>query len=271
MENLSKVTKAIKPAQIPNLLLSQGVATATTEVIAKILGIPKNQVSQRMAPLKLRGEIITPAKGLWVPVPPEYLAWGAPAALDLIAPFMSYFGANYYVGWLSAAELHGASHHAPQVFQVATDMAIRDRTVGRTSLRFFQRSNLQHIPVIKKESKNGLVRVSSKEATLLDITTNIRMVAGIDNAANLVVELCDDEDISMNEINRISDFYPAAALRRLGWLMENFTAIRGLEELKAKAASESTSITLLDPLSSYGGSIDQSWCLQINRKVEPDV
>jgi predicted transcriptional regulator of viral defense system len=41
------------------------------------------------------------------------------------------------VALLSAAELHGAAHQAPQVFQVMVDRHVRDRGVGRARLRFF--------------------------------------------------------------------------------------------------------------------------------------
>lgn len=34
---------------------------------------------------------------------------------------MAHLGRDYYLGWLSAAEMYGAAHQRPQVLQVAVD------------------------------------------------------------------------------------------------------------------------------------------------------
>jgi predicted transcriptional regulator of viral defense system len=59
---------------------------------------------------------------------------------------MRHLDVPYYVGWLSAAAMHGAAHHAPQVFQVAVGRHVRDRTVGRTKFRFAIRDNVTAMP-----------------------------------------------------------------------------------------------------------------------------
>lgn len=52
---------------------------------------------------------------------------------------MRHLTVDYYVGWLTAAAVHGAEHQAPQTFHVATDRHVRDRTVGRTRFQFARR------------------------------------------------------------------------------------------------------------------------------------
>ncbi|MDR0221390.1 MAG: type IV toxin-antitoxin system AbiEi family antitoxin, partial [Lachnospiraceae bacterium] len=180
----------IKAAELARWLLSRGVSSVTTADIAALLAVPMNQVPQRLAPLKKRGEIVLLAHGLWAPVPPEYLTWGAPPAMDVVDALMRHFALDYYVGWLSAAALHGASHHAPQVFQVAVSRAVRAKTIGRSEFRFFQRSHVRLVAIDEMESRNGAVRVSNRETTMLDIASDIGYVGGIDNAANLITEMC---------------------------------------------------------------------------------
>jgi len=211
------------------------------------------------------------ANGLWAPVPPEYMTWGAPPAIEFIDALMSHVHSKYYIGWLSAAALHGASHQASQVFQVATSQAIREKTIGRSRLRFYQREHIDHIETIKIETKSGTVSLSSRETTLLDIANDIKMVGGIDNAANLVIELCETSAPDTHTLAVLSEQYPLSAIRRLGYLLENFTDVPDLECLKLICAEQKTSVSLLDPQSPNTGVIDRSWHLKINREVNPDI
>ncbi|MEG2459401.1 MAG: hypothetical protein RSA89_06300, partial [Raoultibacter sp.] len=55
---------AIKAVELSDWLISRGISSLSTKEIAHLLGIPENQVSQRMASLKKRGVMATPARGL---------------------------------------------------------------------------------------------------------------------------------------------------------------------------------------------------------------
>ena len=74
-----------------------------------LCALPANQVSQRMASLRKSAKLFSPARGLWVPVPSEYRTWGTPDPMLCIGGMMEHLGASYIVGWLMAAERHGAS------------------------------------------------------------------------------------------------------------------------------------------------------------------
>jgi len=264
-------TGRVKASELANWLLSRGVSSVTTSDIAALLDVPKNHVPQRLAPLKKRNEIVLLANGLWAPVPPEYLTWGAPPAIDIIDAIARYLRVDYYIGWLSAAELHGASHHAPQVFQVAVSRALRVKNIGRSEIQFYHRDHLHLAASVMVELKNGAVPISSKESTLLDIASDIGFVGGIDNAANLIIELCDTSAPDINAICALSEHYPASAVRRLGFITERFTDISELELLKAISNRRNSGISLLDPQSDNTGSVDKTWRLKINREASPDV
>jgi predicted transcriptional regulator of viral defense system len=270
-QNHQKHNERIKATELATWLLSRGVSSATTDDIAALLTIPKNQVPQRLAPLKKRGELVALANGLWAPVPPEYLTWGAPPAVDIIDALMNYLSLDYYVGWLSAAALHGASHHAPQVFQVAVSRAVRAKTIGRSKLQFYQRNRLHLVALTKTESKNGAVLISNKETTMLDIASDIGYVGGISNAANLIIEMCEAGVPDLYAITALSSHYPTSAIRRLGYLMERFADVPGWEQLKVISDQRSATVSLLDPLSANLGVIDRNWMLKINQEVDPDV
>ena len=270
INHLSHIDK-IKATKLALWLLSQGISSITTDEIAALLAIPKNQVSQRLIPLKKRGEMVLLANGLWAPVPPEYSTWGAPPAIEIIDALMSYLNTDYYVGWLSASELYGVSHHAPQVFQVAASRAIRTKKIGRSVLRFYHRNHILQAAIVRLESRNGTVPVSSRETTMLDVASDIEYVGGIDNAANLIIELCETSKPDLSAINALSKHYPASAVRRLGYLMECFTDVSGLEQLKSNSDIRCATASLLDPQSANVGTIDKRWRLKINREVCPDI
>ena len=246
----------------------------TTDGVAHLLGIPKNQVSQRMAPLRKKGAIATPARGLWIPVSPEYRAWRAPEPAAYLADMMRYLGSDYCVGWLTAAALYGASHHAVQVFQVATSRQIANRAVGRSELVFLQRTYLEEVGASSMSLPLGRMRVASVATTMLMVCADVDICGGIDNVANVVVELVegtDDMQLVIDDICRNAHAFPVAAARRLGWLIENFADCAAQDRLALQCAKRSGSLSVLSPQSQRGGSISTRWNLEINREVVPDV
>jgi predicted transcriptional regulator of viral defense system len=186
-----------------------------------------------MAVLEKKNRIVSPARGLWIPVPPEYTSWGAPPAIEIIDATMKYLKADYYVGWLSAAALYGAAHHAPQVFQVAVSRAIRERNIGRSKIQFYARSHIGSVPVVHKETRSGTVIASSPETTLLDVASDIQLSGGLNNAANIITELTQETPPDMELLVATAEFYPVSAIRRLGWILENFTDVADTESLRS--------------------------------------
>jgi len=268
---MNNTDRQIKASNLAVWLLSQGISSITTDEIATLLCIPKNQVPQRLASQQKKGTIILLAKGLWAPVPPEYLTWGAPPAIDIIEPIMRHSSTDYYVGWLSAAALYGASHNAPQVFQVAVSRAHRAKIIGRSRFQFYHREHITNVAIKKFESKNGIIPVSSRETTILDIANDIGIVGGIDNVANLIIELCEITP-DLKVLSNIEKYYPTSAIRRLGFIIEQFATMPELVKLlKTVCEERDTSISLLDPLTKNTGYISKTWGLKINREVNPDV
>jgi len=253
---------------LPFRLLSRGISSITTAEISDLLGIPKNQVPQRMAPLRNRGEIISPAKGLWFPISPENAANGAPPAIDIIGALMGHMQAAYYVGWLSAARLHGvAVEDASQPFQVAVSRHIRDRMIGNSELQFYFREHVRDVPTDEMDSKNGKVNVASLETTLLDIASDTSIVGGVDRAASLIATLCELKEPDTAQMSLVSRMYTASALRRLGYIMEHFTDI-DVSKLRTEEKKRQAAISLLDPTSTSSGSIESQWNLKINHEIE---
>lgn len=263
-------TDSVPATELSDWALSHGIASLSTEEVMHLCGLPANQVSQRMASLRKSGKLFSPARSLWVPIPPEYRTWGAPDPMSYIDDMMAHLGADYLVGWLTAAERYGASHHAAQVFQVATSKTVRARTFGRSRLEFYARgyvgSAAQSADLLRKTG----VRVASPGTTMLMLAADPGISGGISNVANLVVELAEEHPDFGAEAIADAPLFPDAAARRLGWLLDAFGegAPDGLAGYCVSLASEPS---FLSPSSARTGKLDAKWRIVVNEEVDPDV
>jgi predicted transcriptional regulator of viral defense system len=257
----------VRAPQAADWALSHGVGSMTTAEVAVLLGVPVSQVPQRLAVPKKRGEWITPARGLWVPVPPEFRAWGGPPAAEFIAALTAHVGVTYYIGWLAAAAVHGAAHHAPQVTHVAVSRLVRDRRVGRADLRFHTRSQIDSLPTVSRMARSGAYLVSSPEVTALDVASDIGVAGGLDNAATVIAELADEPGLDATLLAGLARLFPDAAGRRVGWMVETFAG-RQFDELAATVARGSASPARLHPSRPWTGDLDGRWRLRLNATVE---
>lgn len=264
-------TNSVKATDLPDWLLSHGIASATTDEIAKFIDVPANQVRQRMVPLMKRSEMVSPARGLWVPVSPEYREWGGPEAISYIDELMRHLNTDYYVGWMTASSLLGASHHASQVFQVATSKTVANRVIGRSDLMFYRRSNAATLPVFRFKTKSGFAKVSTRAATMLSITNDMDLAAGPNNVTNIIIELSETDELYIPEIAGCAHLFPVSALRRLGWMLENYADEQDLSALLDISQASETKLSKLSMYDAYSGRIDKKWSLDINTRIEPDV
>ena len=251
--------------------LSHGISALTTAEIAELLGVPAAQVSQRLAEPVRRTEWVTPARGLWVPVPPQYRGWGGPPPLEVVADLARFCEVDYYVGWLSAAAVYGAGHQAAQVTQVAVSRAVRTRTVGRARLTFHVRARATAGPVRPHTVRTGPVRVATPELTVLDLTTDILAGGGLDNVATVVVELADDPGLDLSTLAALAETFPVAAVRRVGWILEQHTDVSGLDVLSRVGGRGYARPSRLSPHAPDVGPVDQRWQVRVNRTVEVEA
>jgi len=251
--------------------LSHGISALTTAQVATLLGVPSTQVPQRLAVPVQRTQWVSPARGLWVPVPPQYRGWGGPPALEMVADLARFAGVDYYVGWLSAAGLYGAGHQAAQVTQVAVSRTVRPRTVGRARLEFYTRGRATTAETRTHTVRTGPVRLATPELTVLDLTTDILAGGGLDNVATVLVELADGPGLDVTELVRLADGFSLAAVRRAGWILDRFTSTGGLDALSDVGAHRYRRPSRLSPHAPDAGPVDRRWQLRVNRTVEVEA
>jgi predicted transcriptional regulator of viral defense system len=253
---------------LPERLISEGRYTATTEEIAQTAGRSVDAVRHGLARLREQGRVFSPARGFHVFVPSEFRSWRVVPATWFIDELMVFMERDYYVALLSAASLHGASHQAPQTFQVITDRECDDRDFERVRLRFYQSAHVAETPTIRQNSHTGTFKVSTPEATVVDLVERPRQAGGLSNVATILREL---GALDAGELVRLSSLRPRAHARRLGWLLERFREDVDLGELRRQAEPADGRPTPLAAGGRRAGDLDSGWAVLVNTSVEPDV
>lgn len=267
-ENIS--VKRLPVSELADWALSHGVSSFTKEDVSRVCGVPESHVAPLMATPRKSGKVFSPARGLWVPIPPEYRTWGAPDPMIYIDDMMAHLDADYLVGWLTAAARHGASHHAEQVFQVAASRSLRDRRFGRSRLEFASRSYVGSVAPSPELKRRIGANVAPVGATMLMLASDPHMCGGMGNVATLVVELAEENVGFEQSLVRDAGLFHSSALQRVGWLLDEFGggAPEGLAELSPSAVSQ---ISPLVPSGPKGGKLNSKWKIVVNEGVEPDL
>jgi predicted transcriptional regulator of viral defense system len=264
----------VAPKDLADHLLARGRSFVSLAEAAALMNLEPKAAADAIVRLKRASKIFSPAPGFYVPVAPEYRSWGVVPAMDFIDPMMTVLGRSYYVALLSAAELHGAAHQRPQVFQVMVDAPVMNRDFDRVRLRFYTHKRLAEIPTVMRNSRTTQVRVASPETTAFDLSARAHAGGGLDNVATILAELAMDSRLDIDELLRVSPLYPLSALRRLGWLLERGEAPIDTERMVAhlrEASPEKRPATLLDTSGPRRGHGDARWGIVENADVEPDL
>lgn len=264
----------VPPRRLSDHLLAHGRQIVTLAEVSAITGLGRREVAAAMTRLRRSGQFFSPHPGLYVAIPPQYRTWGVVPGTDFIDTMMTVMERRYYVALLSAAEMYGAAHQMPQVFQVMVDRPVTDKDLGRVRLRFYTHTRLSQVPVRLRNSVTGQVRVSTPEATCLDLATRPGDCGGLSNVATVMAGLAEEAGLDPRSIVEAAHAYPAASLRRVGWLLEKVGAPVDLGELRdavSRATAGKRPVVTLDPAGPRRGHTNQGWGIVENVEVEPDL
>lgn len=248
-------------------LIGEGRLWITTREAAELLGRQPRMAYPRLAELERAGKLFSPAKGLYVIVPPDYRSWRVVPADWFIDPMMNHLNRSYYVAFLSAAARHGAAHQAPQVFQVVVDRALQDRRIGRVYLHFVKSAHTADADCEPVNSHTGPYRVSTRETTAVDLAWLPREAGGTSNIATVLREI---GELDGDRLARLASTRGRGTARRLGWLLERFRPDIDTFWLRKVAEPDVRPATVLVPGNKPRGPVDPTWGLRLNGSVEPD-
>jgi predicted transcriptional regulator of viral defense system len=271
---MSDTIRVVAPRDLPDWLLARGQPWVTNKQIAELLDVTAAEASRVAGRWHAKSLAFSPARGLQMLIPPEYRTWNAVPATHLVDPMMRHLGHPYYVGYLSAAELHGAAHQRPQVFQIVTSARVRNRSFGRVRVEFFTSAATTSQPTVTMNTPTGAMTVATAEITLLDLVAYPRRGGGTSNVATVISSFLEDQKIDPLKLLELSERYPASVVHRAGWLIDRMGAEVGatmnLDALRSRVDRrvEPTPLIASEP---RRGPVDKSWNVYINGDVEPDL
>ena len=264
--------EGVSPSELADWLIGQGRHFITTADAAGVLGVSAASVAASLERPRKAGKLISVTKRGWVPVPPEFRSAGAPPPSHFIHQLMEHVGHPYYVGFLSAAAILGASHQAPMVFQVVTPARLRRRRIGRGRIQFIQRAAAVERPRWQHGVPTGRIWVSTPEVTVFDLVESPQDGAGISNVATVVGSLLMDGSLDPVALASVGAEYPVAVAQRSGYVIDFMAGETGVEfdtaPLQALVAGGR-----YRHLSSSGGDArrDPRWHLVVNADIEHDL
>lgn len=251
-------------------LAAAGRYDFTSREAQTALGVSAAAAKLALNRLAKQGQIASPARGFHVIVPPEYRRLGCLPAEQFIPSLMERRGIPYYAGLLSAAQYHGAAHHRPQVFQVIVEKNRRQIVCGAVRVVFVARKRIAAVPVQEVNTPRGRLRVSTPEATAIDLVGYPHHAGGLDNVASVLAELA--ESIDPEALVAAAGTAPISWAQRLGYLLEHVGEPDCVEALREYVAHEAVDITLLQPGSGQSGGMRAAgWKLDVNAEVDVEA
>ncbi len=262
----------VAPSELADWLIGQGLHFITTVDAAEVLGVDVTSVPASLERPRKAGKLVSVTKQGWVPVPPEFRSVGAPPAGHFIHPLMEHLGHSYYVGFLSAAAVLGASHQAPMVFQVVTPARLRRRKIGRSCIHFIQRAAAVKRPRQQHRVPTGRIWVSTPEVTVFDLVDSPQDGAGLSNVATVAGYLLMDGRLDPVALASIGAHYPVLTAQRCGYLIDFMVAETGVqfdtEPLRSVVAGCRYRL-----LAAGGGDGHRNtrWHMVVNSEIEHDL
>jgi len=220
--NLSAYVKEIR---------QKGQRSFTLVQLIKDQNLSNNAAINAIARLRKQGDLITPAKGLYIIVPPEHQPYGSIPAEELVPILMQYLQADYYVSLLSGAGYHGATHQKPGRFQVITNKRVKHPLeFGRVKLELVYKKSLASLPIQNLTVATGYLKVATPELVALDLLTYPRRSGGLNHIATVLTELV--EAIDADKLIKLAEIIgEKAQLQRLGYILEQLDTMEEEKKL----------------------------------------
>jgi predicted transcriptional regulator of viral defense system len=210
-------------------LQATGRYTFSTEDARTALPLSEIALDSALRRLRQRGRVVSPRRGFHVIVQQEYALAGSPPPPWFIDELMAYLGQPYYVGLLSAAALHGASHQQPMVFQVLTDRPTREAAAGRSRIEFHMSGSLVDTPAVRMQTETGSMLVSTPEATAFDLVRHPEACGGWSAVATVLGELA--ERLDPSALALLARARKTPEIQRLGYLLDRVGEARRADPL----------------------------------------
>jgi predicted transcriptional regulator of viral defense system len=251
-------------------LAARGRYHFTSRQAREALQVSANAANKALKRLADQGALASPEREFYVIVPPEYRALGCLPAEQFIPALLERKRLPYYAGLLSAAQYYGAAHHRPQQFQVFVAKNRRPIECGKVRVAFVARKRIGDVPTKEFNTARGTIRVSTPEATAIDLAGYPQHAGGLSQAATVLAEL--SEAVAPELLPQAAKSAPLPWAQRLGYLLELVEAGDAASMLASYVSDHVKEYTQLVPGSKDGdGERNARWKIIVNASVEPDL
>ena len=267
--NLSSYIKEIR---------KNGQRYFTLEQLMADQSLSKNAALNAIYRLRGHGELISPARGLYVIVPPEHQPHGSIPSQELVPIVMKYLDANYYVALLSAGLFHGATHQKPARFQVISDKRIKHpSTFGDVEIDYIYKRSVPKLPTQDFTVATGYLKVATPELVALDLFKYPDHAGGLNHIATVFSELIENLD-PVKLIDLAKDTRTECQLQRIGYILDHIDL---MDEENAKIVINALAqhvqkkkpnyLPLASEISKAGYPRCKKWRIIENTEIESDL
>jgi predicted transcriptional regulator of viral defense system len=231
-------------------------------------------IKRALARLSKKGKILSVHNGYYLIIDPQHQTKGILPPTLFINDLMKFLHRNYYVGLLSAAQIHGAAHHAPQEFYVFIKRpAMRPIEKKGVKVNFIGINTIHDDFLEERKTASGYIKISSPILTAIDLIDFDYTVGRISRVSTVLNELA--ESLKPEDFNkRLLEIAKIATLQRLGYILENIIEQPQLAASLYILLSESGTKLQRIKLHSQGKvenfPLDKKWQVIINATIEID-
>jgi predicted transcriptional regulator of viral defense system len=257
---------------IKKLLSYEEYSFSWNELIANI---NKSEISLRRKLERLveKREIVNLRRGFYLIIPPRYSKTGYVPIQLYVDKLFKFLDREYYLGFYSAAKIHGASHQQTQRDYIVTSPpSLLDIKKGNFDLRFSTSSDCSNINILTKKSDAGYYKISSPALTAIDLIHYQKKIGGLNRILSTLEELI--EEITIEDVQNLLTWYPnKASLQRFGFFLEMYQADKKILNLIYKHISISKFFPVLlnSDTNQKAGKVNNKWKVDVNIKLESDL
>ena len=254
-------------------LLSLESYSFSLEEISLATNTTPGSLKSELVRLIDKQEIISLRKGFYLIIPPRYSKTGhLPIQLYIDKLFKS-LNRNYYLGFYTAANFHGAAHQQPQKdYVMIANPMLKDIAKKTYNIQFICASNWPEGNVELKKSDAGYFAVSSPALTAADLIHHHNKLGGINRILPVIEELT--EAITLADLEQLLKWYPnTSTLQRMGLLIEELVGAPILTDaIKQHIDKRNYYPVLMSPMKNRKpGAVNNTWKVDVNVELESDL
>ena len=162
--------------------LTRGEVAFPLDALEAETGLSRIAARHQLLRLGPRVRRVAPRQPFFLIVSEAHEPMGAPPAGWWLDAYFRWLRRPYYLALASAAAEYGASPQAIQLVQVMTDRPRRPLALGRVRVRFYVKRDAARTPTAELPGAYAPLRVSTLEATAIDLVRYAGAVGGMERA-----------------------------------------------------------------------------------------